>query len=58
MSGHISLCSGAPDGRARRTAKVWKDFGLKYELKGHEYSVWAVLIVDEEDQYLTGECGT
>jgi phospholipase A-2-activating protein len=42
------------DGRSRRTAKVWKNFSLAYDLKGHEYSVWAVLALDE-DQYLTGE---
>ena len=40
--------------RSRRTAKVWKNFSLAYDLKGHEYSVWAVLALDE-DQYLTGE---
>jgi len=37
-----------------RTAKVWKNFILAYELKGHQQSVWAVLGVDE-DQFLTGE---
>lgn len=36
-----------------RTAKVWKNFNLVYDLKGHTQSVWAVLGVDE-DQYLTG----
>ena len=36
-----------------RTAKVWKNFILAYELKGHQQSVWAVLGVDE-DQFLTG----
>ncbi|KAF5380915.1 hypothetical protein D9615_004162 [Tricholomella constricta] len=36
-----------------RSAKVWKDFTLAYDLKGHQQSVWAVLAVDEE-QYLTG----
>jgi hypothetical protein len=36
-----------------RTAKVWKNFNLAYELKGHEQSVWAVLAIDEE-QTLTG----
>ncbi|THU81513.1 phospholipase A-2-activating protein [Dendrothele bispora CBS 962.96] len=35
-----------------RTAKVWKNFDLAYELKGHEQSVWAVLAIDEE-QVLT-----
>ncbi|KAG6909638.1 hypothetical protein DXG01_016420 [Tephrocybe rancida] len=36
-----------------RTAKVWKNFSLAHDLKGHQQSVWAVLAVDE-DQYLTG----
>ncbi|KAF6763887.1 phospholipase A-2-activating protein [Ephemerocybe angulata] len=43
-----TIISGSWD----KTAKVWKDWKLVHELKGHEYSVWAVLIVDE-DQYLT-----
>ncbi|EEB86705.1 hypothetical protein MPER_16240, partial [Moniliophthora perniciosa FA553] len=36
-----------------RTAKVWKNFNLAYELKGHEQSVWAVLAIDDK-QVLTG----
>lgn len=36
-----------------RTAKVWQNFQLAYELRGHEQSVWAVLVVDEET-FLTG----
>jgi phospholipase A-2-activating protein len=36
-----------------RTAKVWKNFTLAYDLKGHEQSVWAVLGI-EEDMVLTG----
>ncbi|KIK61833.1 hypothetical protein GYMLUDRAFT_165567 [Collybiopsis luxurians FD-317 M1] len=44
-----TIISGSWD----RTAKVWKNFNLAYELKGHEQSVWAVLAVDE-DQVLTG----
>ncbi|KAL0565642.1 WD repeat protein Lub1 [Marasmius crinis-equi] len=43
-----TIISGSWD----RTAKVWKNFQLAYELKGHEQSVWAVLAVDE-DQVLT-----
>lgn len=43
----------ASDSFLCRTAKVWKDFTLAYELKGHEQSVWAVLAVDEE-QFITG----
>ncbi|KAF5373632.1 hypothetical protein D9758_000932 [Tetrapyrgos nigripes] len=39
-----AIISGSWD----RTAKVWKDFSLAYELKGHEQSVWAVLAIDEE----------
>ena len=31
-----------------RTAKVWKDFQLLHDLKGHQQSVWAVLAIDEE----------
>ena len=38
---------------ATRTAKVWKNFSLVHDLKGHQQSVWAVKIV-EEDTYLTG----
>ncbi|KAF9246383.1 WD40-repeat-containing domain protein [Melanogaster broomeanus] len=34
------------------TAKVWKDFKLQYDLKGHEQSVWAVLAIDDS-QFLT-----
>ncbi|KAI0312500.1 WD40-repeat-containing domain protein [Amylostereum chailletii] len=44
-----SIISGSWD----RTAKVWKDYQLKYDLKGHSQSVWAVLVVGN-DQYLTG----
>ncbi|PPQ99219.1 hypothetical protein CVT24_009238 [Panaeolus cyanescens] len=44
-----TIISGSWD----RTAKVWKNFQLTHDLKGHEQSVWAVLAVDE-DQVLTG----
>lgn len=44
-----TIVSGSWD----RTAKIWKNFQLAYELKGHQQSVWAVLAVDE-DQTLTG----
>ncbi|TFK42378.1 WD40-repeat-containing domain protein [Crucibulum laeve] len=44
-----TIISGSWD----RTAKVWKNFSLAYDLKGHEQSVWAVLAIDE-DQFLTG----
>ncbi|KAG5715692.1 Phospholipase A-2-activating protein [Termitomyces sp. T112] len=44
-----TIISGSWD----RTAKVWKNFALAYDLTGHQQSVWAVLAVDE-DQYLTG----
>lgn len=37
----------------RRTAKVWKDFKLLYDLAGHQQSVWAVLAINSE-QFLTG----
>ncbi|THH03422.1 hypothetical protein EW145_g6267 [Phellinidium pouzarii] len=37
-----------------RTAKVWRDFQQLYELRGHEQSVWAVHILDEDaETYLT-----
>jgi hypothetical protein len=36
-----------------RTAKVWKNFELAYDLKGHGQSVWAVVAIDE-DRFLTG----
>ncbi|KAF8637390.1 hypothetical protein AX17_002886 [Amanita inopinata Kibby_2008] len=44
-----TIISGSWD----RTAKVWKNFQLIYDLRGHEQSVWAVLAVDE-DTFLTG----
>lgn len=37
-----------------RTAKVWVNFQLTFDLKGHQQSVWAVKAVDEE-QFLTGK---
>lgn len=37
----------------RRTAKVWKDFKLLYDLTGHQQSVWAVLAINSEE-FLTG----
>ena len=36
-----------------RTARVWRNFQLAYELKGHQQSVWAVLAI-EEQHVLTG----
>ena len=39
--------------RVRRTAKVWKDFQLLYDLVGHQQSVWTVLAIDGS-QFLTG----
>jgi hypothetical protein len=36
-----------------RTAKVWKQFQLRYDLKGHQQAVWAVIAIDDE-QFLTG----
>ncbi|KAL5529556.1 hypothetical protein ACEPAG_5541 [Sanghuangporus baumii] len=45
------LISGSWD----RTARVWRNFQQVYELKGHEQSVWAALILDEaEETFLTG----
>ncbi|KAG1758901.1 WD40-repeat-containing domain protein [Suillus occidentalis] len=31
------------------TAKVWKQFQLVYDLKGHQQAVWGVLAIDEEN---------
>ncbi|GAA6006441.1 hypothetical protein JCM11491_004961 [Sporobolomyces phaffii] len=46
-----TIVSGSWD----KTAKVWKDFKLAYTLEGHEQSVWAVLVLEgEEDLVLTG----
>ncbi|KAM0792413.1 hypothetical protein ACM66B_005091 [Microbotryomycetes sp. NB124-2] len=46
-----TLISGSWD----KTAKVWKDFEFKYTLRGHEQSVWAVLVLDgASESYLTG----
>jgi len=36
-----------------RTAKVWTQFQLRYDLKGHQQAVWAVIAIDDE-QFLTG----
>ncbi|KAK4053024.1 hypothetical protein OIV83_001758 [Microbotryomycetes sp. JL201] len=45
-----TLISGSWD----KTAKVWKDFELKYTLRAHDQSVWAVLVLDgDSDSYLT-----
>ncbi|KAJ3504097.1 hypothetical protein NLJ89_g8115 [Agrocybe chaxingu] len=44
-----TIISGSWD----KTAKVWKNYNLAYDLKGHQQSVWAVLGIDE-DQFLTG----
>ncbi|KAF9532143.1 phospholipase A-2-activating protein [Crepidotus variabilis] len=44
-----TIISGSWD----KTAKVWKNYNLVYDLKGHQQSVWAVLGLDE-DQFLTG----
>ena len=38
-----------------RTARVWKDWQLRHELKGHSQAVWAVLVFEPE-LYLTGLC--
>ncbi|KAF8623553.1 hypothetical protein AX15_006324 [Amanita polypyramis BW_CC] len=44
-----TIISGSWD----KTAKVWKNFQLAYDLRGHQQSVWAVVAVDE-DRFLTG----
>lgn len=48
-----TIISGSWD----RTAKVWKNFSLAYDLRGHQQSVWAVLAVNE-DSFLTGSSNT
>ncbi|PCH37882.1 phospholipase A-2-activating protein [Wolfiporia cocos MD-104 SS10] len=55
---NVCALDSAPDGTIisgswDRTAKVWKDFQLLYDLKGHQQSVWAVLAIDGR-QFLTG----
>ncbi|KAI6045574.1 WD40-repeat-containing domain protein [Pisolithus marmoratus] len=40
-----TIISGSWD----KTAKVWKNFTLKYDLKGHEQSVWSVLAISETE---------
>lgn len=42
-SGHGLIVSGSWD----KTARVWKDGALLYELKGHEQAVWAVLVLSK-----------
>jgi hypothetical protein len=37
----------------RRTAKVWTNFQLVYDLAAHAQSVWAVVAI-AGDEYLTG----
>ena len=39
---------------SRRTAKVWKNFALQYDLKGHQQSVWSVLAINAKE-FLTGK---
>lgn len=36
------------------TAKVWKDFGLAYDLQGHAQSVLTVVAIDGEE-FITGK---
>jgi phospholipase A-2-activating protein len=43
-----TIISGSWD----KTAKVWKQFQLVYDLKGHQQAVWGVLAIDDE-QFLT-----
>lgn len=40
-----------------RSARVWRNFTLDYELVGHEQAVWAVLAVGK-DAFLTGKLTT
>ncbi|EIN07144.1 phospholipase A-2-activating protein [Punctularia strigosozonata HHB-11173 SS5] len=50
---HVSPDGTIISGSWDKTAKVWKDWKLAYDLKGHQASVWAVLALDHE-QCLTG----
>jgi len=50
---HSRISSSLISSNYHRTAKVWRNFSLAYELRGHEQAVWAVLAIDEE-QVLTG----
>ncbi|KAG1823274.1 WD40-repeat-containing domain protein [Suillus variegatus] len=43
-----TIISGSWD----KTAKVWKQFQLVYDLKGHQQAVWGVIAIDDE-QFLT-----
>ena len=59
FQGHGTSTSSLPstlnqaDPFLRRTAKVWTNFQLVYDLVGHTQSVWAVVSI-EGNQYLTG----
>ena len=48
-----SFCTTLIVRLVQRTAKVWKDFQLLYDLVGHQQSVWTVLAIDG-GQFLTG----
>ncbi|KAL4067764.1 WD40-repeat-containing domain protein [Scleroderma yunnanense] len=40
-----TIISGSWD----KTAKVWKNFALQYDLKGHQQSVWSVLAITAKE---------
>ncbi|KAI0006182.1 WD40-repeat-containing domain protein [Russula compacta] len=49
VGGDGTIISGSWD----KTAKVWRNFQLVFDLKGHTQPVWAVVAI-EGDDYLTG----
>lgn len=49
---HVSQSGTVISGSWDKTAKVWKQFQLLYDLKGHQQAVWGVLAIDDE-QFLT-----
>ena len=60
FQGHgTSACSSLPPvltdltPSLQRTAKVWRNFQLVFDLVGHTQPVWAVVAM-EGDDYLTG----
>lgn len=50
MGGTVQLTSYG----LHSTAKVWKDFKLTYDLKGHAQSVLTVVAIDGEE-FITGQ---
>ncbi|KAH9945813.1 phospholipase A-2-activating protein [Epithele typhae] len=53
---HVAQDGTIISGSWDKTAKVWKDFKLLYDLVGHQQSVWAVVAIDS-GQFLTAVRG-